>query len=90
MTERKTRKEIIEVLQDHTAEAVVNTLNKIERKFGAAFKKIFKTITVDNGSEFADVEGMQKTRRGKRLRTQVFYCHPYCSCERGSNENQIN
>ena len=68
--------------------AVVNTLNKIERKFGAVFKKIFKTITVDNGSEFADVEGMQKTRRGKRFRTQVFYCHPYCSCERGSNENQ--
>ena len=88
LTERKTRKEIIEILQVHTAEAVVNTLNKIERKFGAAFKKIFKTITVDNGSEFADVEGMQKTRRGKRLRTQVFYCHPYCSCERGSNENQ--
>lgn len=88
LTERKTRKEIIEVLQVHTAEAVVNTLNKIKRKFGASFKKIFKTITVDNGSEFADANGMQKTRRGKSFRTKVFYCHPYCSSERGSNENQ--
>ena len=88
LTERKTRKEIIEMLSVHTAEAVVKTLNKIERNFGAAFWKIFKTITVDNGSEFADAKGISKARRGRRERTQVFYCHPYCSFERGSNENQ--
>ncbi len=25
------------------------------------FKRVFKTITVDNGSEFADAEGLQRS-----------------------------
>ena len=47
----------------------------------------FKTITVDNGVEFSDAEGLEKSRRNKKKRTKVYYCHPYSSCERGSNEN---
>ncbi|MFR6561193.1 MAG: hypothetical protein ACLUR5_03670 [Eubacterium ventriosum] len=31
---------------------------------------------------------MQKSRRNKRNRTKLYYCHAYSSCERGSNENQ--
>ena len=50
---------------------------------------MFKTITVDNGSEFADWEGMQQSAADEsEKRVTVFYCHPYCSFERGSNENQ--
>ena len=52
------------------------------------FKKIFKTITCDNGTEFADWRNIEFSRKGNCIRTTVFYCHPYCSCERGSNENQ--
>lgn len=85
-TERKTRKEIIELLPDHTAASVVKAVNRIERKCGAAFRKIFKTITVDNGSEFADYEGIENGRRGGKKRTKVYYCHPYSSYERGTNE----
>ncbi len=88
LTERKTRHEIICKLPDHTDESVANALNRIERKCGAdLFKKLFKTITVDNGSEFADLEGMESSiiRKGER-RTQLYYCHPYSSWERGSNE----
>ena len=49
------------------------------------FKKIFKSITVDNGAEFSDAIGMEKSIfNGKR--TDVYYCHPYSSWERGSNE----
>ena len=44
--------------------------------------RIFKTITVDNGCEFADVKGIEKGGR-----TQLYFCHPYSSWERGSNEN---
>ncbi len=88
LTERKTRKEIIEILKEHTAKEVVRILDKIERKWGAAFKQVFKSITVDNGSEFSDAEGLKRARRGKKTRTEVFYCHPYSSYERGSNENQ--
>lgn len=88
LTERKTRGEIIEVLEKHTAEEVIKTINKIEKKIGTEnFRKIFKTITVDNGTEFSDAKGLEKTRRSKQKRTLVYYCHPYCSGERGSNEN---
>ena len=76
LTERKTRKEIIEILKEHTAKEVVRILDKIERKWGAAFKQVFKSITVDNGSEFSDAEGLKRARRGKKTRTEVFYCHP--------------
>ncbi len=86
-TERLTRFEIIWKLKDKTAASVVKTINKMERKYGEDFKRIFQTITVDNGSEFSDCEGMEKSiNQGKR--TKFFYCHPYSSWERGSNENQ--
>ena len=49
---------------------------------------IFRTITVDNGSEFADCAGIERSRTGKSKRTTVYYCHPYTSSERGSNEKQ--
>lgn len=88
LTERKTRKEIIILLKEHTAAAVVKALDRLERKLGKKFREIFKSITVDNGSEFADYEGMERSRRSKRKRTTVYYCHPYSSWERGSNENQ--
>lgn len=51
----------------------------------AKFRKVFKSITVDNGSEFSDFAGLEKSIYGGR-RTSVYYCHPYTSCERGSNE----
>ena len=88
LTERKTRKEIIEILKEYTTKEVVRTVDKIERQWGANFRKIFKSITVDNGTEFSDAKGLERARRGKKTRTSVFYCHPYSSYERGSNENQ--
>ncbi len=88
LTERKTRVEIIEILNEHTMSEVVRILDKLERKFTErGFREMFKTITVDNGSEFSDWQGMERSRRNKRKRTKVYYCHPYCSSERGSNEN---
>ncbi|MDD2958426.1 MAG: IS30 family transposase, partial [Lachnospiraceae bacterium] len=48
-----------------------------------------KSITMDNGCEFSDQTGIEKSYCNKELkRTMVYYCHPYCSSERGSNENQ--
>ena len=55
---------------------------------GCSFYKLFKTITVDNGSEFLDYESIEKALYRVGKRTTVYYCHPYRSCERGSNENQ--
>lgn len=87
LSERLTRKEIIFQMQDQKANSVIHCLNILERRFGAMFKKVFKTITVDNGSEFSDFKAMQKSSYGRNaIRTLVYYCHPYCSCERGTNE----
>lgn len=88
LTERKTLKERIFKLKDGRAKTVVRALNKLERELGTEnFKKIFKTITVDNGVEFSDSNGIERSINGG-YRTVVYYCHPYCSWERGSNENQ--
>lgn len=88
LTERVSRKEIIEPMKDRTAKSVVRALDRLERRYGAMFKKIFKTITVDNGVEFSDVQKMERAAIRKGKRTSLFYCHPYSSYERGSNENQ--
>ena len=87
LTERKSRKEIIIPMKDQTSRSVVAALDRLERQYGAAFYKIFQTITVDNGSEFADCQGIEKSCRRKGNRTKVYYCHPYSSYERGTNEN---
>ena len=69
-------------MRQHTA------VDRLERIYGAAFYEIFKTITVDNGSEFADADGIERSARRKDAkRTTVYYCHAYSSCERGTNEN---
>ena len=89
LTERKTIYDLVEPLKANTMEEVVRVLNKLERQYGVKhFRKLFKTITVDNGAEFMDVEGMEQARRGKKRRTKLYYCHAYSSWERGRNENQ--
>lgn len=85
LTERLTRFELIFKMPNKKAESVVSCINKLEYKYGKIFRKVFKSITVDNGSEFSDFDGIQQSiYKGKRV--AVYYCHPYTSCERGSNE----
>lgn len=89
LTERKTRNEIIRIMKDKTAASVLSTLDALEAEMGAKrFALIFQTITVDNGSEFSDYEGIERSATGEGKRTNVYFCHPYSSYERGSNENQ--
>ncbi len=88
-TERYTRMQLVLMSNDKSAASTVNVLNQIERKIGVHnFRKIFKSITCDNGSEFSNTYGMEYSPISGRQRTTVYYCHPYCSSERGSNENQ--
>ncbi|MCL2631450.1 MAG: IS30 family transposase, partial [Firmicutes bacterium] len=85
LSERLTRNEFILPMPNLKAESVIRCLNILERRFGRRFRNVFKSITIDNGSEFSDFHGLEKSiYRGKR--TSVFYCHPYCSSERGTNE----
>lgn len=87
LTERKTRMGIVILLEDHTSASVVKAINSLERRFGKLFYTLFKSITVDNGCEFQDFEGIEIAHRRKGKRTVVFFCHPYSAYERGSNEN---
>lgn len=78
LTERQTRFEIIFRASAKTSAATVSALSKLVKRYP---KGTFQTITVDNGSEFQDADGIQS------LVPALYYCHPYTSCERGSNEN---
>lgn len=82
LTERYTRYQVIIRTKDKTAHSTVKALDGLLSAFPA---NTFKTITVDNGSEFQDCYGMEHDKRGRK-RLTVYYCHPFCSCERGSNE----
>ncbi|MDD7733311.1 MAG: IS30 family transposase [Firmicutes bacterium] len=90
LTERCTRESLLFKLPSQRGEQVLSVLDGLERKMGAkCFRETFKSITVDNGSEFLDWKAMEKFvinygRLSKR--TSVYYCHPYHSWERGSNE----
>ena len=86
-TERMTREEIIIKIKGKNSKYVVKAINALERKYGKRFYSKFKTITFDNGVEFMDYEGMEKSCLKKGNRTKIYYVHPYCSGERGSNEN---
>ena len=86
LTERKTRFETIFRMPNKKAVNVVNCVDILERRYGKQkFRKLFKSITVDNGTEFSDYDGLQRSIHGGQ-RTSVYYCHPYTSCERGTNE----
>lgn len=88
MVDRKLRKTLMFKLPSQTQDSVIKVLDKIERKIGRVkFAEIFKTITVDNGSEFLNHKKMERSLRSKtKKRTQIYYCHPYSSWERGTNE----
>ena len=89
-TERMTRQELIYKISNRTSKSVVACLDKMEQSFGAKrFRSVFKSITCDNGVEFLDFKSMEQSCINKVVpRTTVYYCHPFCSGERGSNENQ--
>jgi len=63
-------------------------LDTLEKKQGKKFKEKFKTITVDNGSEFLDYKILElSVTNPEQQRVKMYYTHPYSSWERGTNEN---
>lgn len=87
-TERMTREEEIYKINSKSMQDVTTCINQIEQSIGLkAFRKRYKTITCDNGIEFLDAKGIVSSIHEEAKRTELYYCHPYRSCERGSNEN---
>ena len=78
MVERKSRLTLLVNVGSKDAskvtQATITSLKPIE--------EYVKTITCDNGKEFGGHEEISNA-----LGTGVYFAHPYCSWERGSNEN---
>lgn len=79
LVERKSRYLIMVLLKNKTA-------YEVRKEFAKEFKKIpkelKKTMTHDNGLELA-----QHKLFTEETKMQVYFCHPYSSWERGTNEN---
>lgn len=86
-TERVTRFEIIIKLPNKETKTIAKAIDKLERKYKGKFYQMFKSITFDNGVEFQGYEGIEKSCLRKKKRLNIYYAHPYCSGERGTNEN---
>lgn len=77
--ERKSRYLVAARLRDRTSETFaresIEALNQIPWQYR-------KTLTADNGSEFARFKSMEDA-----LGMRLFFAHPYSAWERGTNEN---
>lgn len=80
MVERMIRAAIWLRVADHSAAAVTHAIQRLKQEFGTHFSDVFKTITADNGSEFAELSAQETTS------TQVYFTHPFSSWEKGTNE----
>ena len=79
LVDRHSRYPIVEKVEDKSAASIVRAF---KRAFKGLPKEYLKTITVDNGKEFA---GFKEVER--ELSVSVYFCAPYSPWEKGSNEN---
>lgn len=79
--ERKTRYSKLAKLQRKTADAAATALN---RRLCRYPRRVRRTITRDNGSENTDHERVNAV-----LGTRSYFCAPFHSWERGTNEGTI-
>ena len=80
LLEKKTQTYLAFRISGKTSAAVLGLMNDLHDAYGERFSQVFKTITVDNGSEFADFAQIEDWG------TKVFFAHPYTSWERPQNE----
>jgi IS30 family transposase len=78
MVERKTLYTVIALLTGKQADFLADTAVKSM----VHLKEKIKTITLDNGLEFAKHEVI-----AEGLEAKIYFAHPYASWERGTNEN---
>lgn len=63
-----------------TISGVSEAIKVLKDEFGDKFSQVFRSITTDNGSEFADFSSIESEG------TQIYFAHPYSAWERPVNE----
>lgn len=75
------------IMNKHTSECVVDMLDRIENALGEdLFRQMFPIILTDNGHEFMDITGMERSVFGGK-RTIVFFCDPNRPDQKAACEN---
>lgn len=82
LVERQTRFEVLVKISGKNTQSVDQAIVALRERCGDHFETLFKTITSDNGSEFASLHNVLKDS------VDVYFSHPYTSWERGTSENQ--
>lgn len=78
LVERRTGFALVRKVKTKNAKAVADTIIAVL----LPYKALIKTITFDNGLEFSRHELIAES-----LDAKVYFANPYCSWERGTNEN---
>ena len=79
--ERITRFRHIIKISGRSTQAVEQGLKTLRELYGEQFSQVFRSITSDNGSEFASLPQLLPA-------IPIYYAHPYSAYERGLNEKQ--
>ena len=80
LTERKHRFSFWLKVGNHSAEALDEAIETVISTFGNKYREVFKSITADNGSEFANLSRLEQKGIG------IYFTHPYTSWEKGTVE----
>lgn len=59
LCERKTRRFFMIKIEDKTSTSVMKAFDKLREFYGPKWNRIFKSITIDNGSEFANLSNLE-------------------------------
>ena len=67
------------MLERHDSASVTAMLDRIETSLGKdLFASAFPLILTDNGTEFSDISGMERSVFGGK-RTTIYFCEPNLS-----------
>lgn len=67
-------------IDEKTTDGVATAMAGLQKEYGSQFSQVFRTITTDNGAEFAAFTAFEQ------YGTEIYYAHPYSSWERAINE----
>ena len=76
LIERKTRFYYMIPITSKSSKKVYMQINKLHKFYDDNFKKIFKSITFDNGNEFARWKDIEKKPGTKEKRTTIYFGRP--------------